>query len=388
MQLPACPASLPRAGADRAPDRALHHSLLAAALLLPLAPGAARAETAPQEGTISYKYLDYQDRQPGADRVGVKAHALALDLPLGESWSFDANAVTDAVSGASPRYHTQRLTPMEDRRNALGVGLTRYFARGSLHVGGSYSSESDYLSRSVSSTLTWFTDESKNTALIAGAAFTRDAINPSNGIVVGERKSVVELLAGVTQVFTPADIAQVIVRHARGDGYYSDPYKAWDERPRERNASTLLLRWNHHLEATDASVRTTYRYYTDTFGLRAHTLGLEFEQPLGAGWAITPLLRLYSQNAASFYVPYNPGPTGQTFPDPGARYYTEDQRLSAFGAVTAGLKVAWQLTPAWLVDAKVEAYRQRGEWALRGRADPGLAPFSATSVQVGVTRRF
>lgn len=366
----------------------LHHSLLAAAALLPLAPGVAMAETAPQQGTLSYKYLDYQDRQPGEDRVGIKAHALALTVPLGESWSFDANAVTDAVSGASPRYHTQRLTPLEDRRNALGVGLTRYFARGSLNVGGNYSKEADYLSRSFSTTLTWFTDEGKNTALIAGAGVTRDEINPTNGIVAGERKAVVEVLAGVTQVLTPADIAQVIVRHARGSGYYSDPYKAWDERPRERNASTLLLRWNHHLDATDASVRTSYRFYTDSFGLRAHTLGLEFEQPLGAGWTVTPVLRLYSQNAASFYVPYNPGPTGQTFPEPGARYYTQDQRLSAFGAVTAGLKLAWQVNPAWSIDAKFEAYRQRGDWALQGRGDPGLAPFDARSVQLGVTHRF
>lgn len=364
------------------------HSLLAAALLLPLVPGAARAETAPQETTVSYKYLDYQDSQPGADRVGVKAHALAVTAPLGESWSFDANAVTDAVSGASPRYHTQRLTPLEDRRNAFGLAVTRYLPRGSLTVGGNHSKESDYLSRSLSASFTWFTDEGKNTALLAGLGATRDEINPSNGIVQGERKAIDEVMAGVTQVLTPTDIAQVIVRHSRGRGYYSDPYKAWDERPRRRNASTLLLRWNHHLEATDASVRSSYRYYTDSFGLRAHTLGLEFEQPLGPQWSVTPLVRLYTQDAASFYVPYNPGPTGQTFPDPGARYYTQDQRLSAFGAVTAGLKVAWHPVPAWTVDAKVEKYRQQAGWALGGGGDPGLARFDAFSFQLGVSHRF
>lgn len=192
------------------------HSLLAAALLLPLVPGAARAETAPQETTVSYKYLDYQDSQPGADRVGVKAHALAVTAPLGESWSFDANAVTDAVSGASPRYHTQRLTPLEDRRNAFGLAVTRYLPRGSLTVGGNHSKESDYLSRSLSASFTWFTDEGKNTALLAGLGATRDEINPSNGIVQGERKAIDEVMAGVTQVLTPTDIAQVIVRHSRG----------------------------------------------------------------------------------------------------------------------------------------------------------------------------
>lgn len=364
------------------------HPLLAAAMLLPLLPAAARAESAPQETTVSYKYLDYQDSQPGADRVGIHAHALALTMPLGESWSFDANAVTDAVSGASPRYHTQRLTPLEDRRNAFGLGVTRYFPRGSLTVSGSHSRESDYLSRSLAASFTWFTDESKNTALLGGLGLTRDTINPSNGIVRDERKAVNEVMAGVTQVLAPGDIAQVILRHSRGSGYYSDPYKAWDERPRRRNASTLLLRWNHHLDATDASMRSSYRYYTDSFGLRAHTLGLEFEQPVGPRWSVTPLVRLYSQNAASFYVPYAPGPTGQTFPDPGARYYTQDQRLSAFGAVTAGVKVAWQPVPGWTLDAKVEKYRQQAGWAVGGGGDPGLARFDATSFQLGVSHRF
>ncbi len=369
-------------------ERTTRHGLLAAALALPCLAAPALAETAPQETTLAYKRLDYQDSQPDADRVRIKAHALSLTAPVGESWSFDATAVTDAVSGASPRYHTQRISPLEDRRDAATLGLTRYLPRGSVTVAGSYSTESDYVSRSLSATLAWFTDESKNTTLTAGVGVTRDQINPTNGVVSGERKAVNEVMAGITQVLTPSDLVQATVRHARGNGYYSDPYKAWDERPRDRNATSLLLRWNHHVAATDASARTSYRYYTDSFGLRAHTLGLEFEQPVGGGWAVTPLARLYSQNAASFYVPYDPNGAGQTFPDAQAKYYTQDQRLSAFGAVTTGIKLAWQVTPSWTVDAKFEKYRQRGHWALQGRGDPGLAPFNASSLQLGMAYPF
>ena len=41
-----------------------------------------------------------------------------------------------------------------------------------------------------------------------------------------------------------------------------------------RNKTTLQLRWNHHLPATGGSARLSYRYFGDSFRVRAHTLGL------------------------------------------------------------------------------------------------------------------
>ncbi|MFM7784819.1 MAG: hypothetical protein ACKPE6_09285, partial [Gammaproteobacteria bacterium] len=52
--------------------RSVGQSLLLAALALPgIQP--ALAENPPERTTIAWKYLDYQDMQPGWDRVGVKA---------------------------------------------------------------------------------------------------------------------------------------------------------------------------------------------------------------------------------------------------------------------------------------------------------------------------
>ena len=58
------------------------------------------------------------------------------------------------------------------------------------------------------------------------------------------------------------------------------------------------------------------------------------------------------------------------------------------GALTVGLKVSKQLNHDWLVDAKVEFYEQRSQWALSGKADTALAPFSARSIQLGISREF
>lgn len=366
----------------------LHASLMSAALMLPLAVASVHAETAPEKSTLSYKGLDYLDSQPDSDRISVKAHALMLTTPINDDWSFTGTVVNDAVSGASPRYHTQRLTKMHDERHGYSAGITHYMPTGTLTATANYSSESDYLSKSLSATGVWYTDESKNTALTAGLGITRDEINPNNHAVVGERKRVNDLMLGVTQVFTPTDIGQLNLRYSQGSGYYSDPYKAFDERPRERNISTVLVRWNHHFEALNGTLRSSYRYYSDTYKIRAHTLGFEYAQVLGQGWTLTPLTRLYSQSAAWFYVPYQPDPdTGQTFPAETATYYTEDQRMSGFGALTLGLKVSRQLSPSWLVDVKFEQYKQKAQWGHAG-GDLALPVFKARSVQLGLSYQF
>lgn len=362
-------------------------ALMAAALALP-AVRSAHADSAPERASLAFKWLDYKDSQRGEDRIRVRAPSALLVLPLSGDWAVGGTLTSDAISGASPAYHTTAITPMHDKRNALELNATRYFANGSLTLGSSVSRESDYLSRNLSVQGS-LADESKNTTWTAGLALGRDRINPSTQIVTNEHKRSTDVLAGVTQVLGTHDIAQLNVGWSSGSGYFSDPYKAMDERPRGRRHTTLLARWNHHFEASSGTLRSSYRYYTDSFGVKAHTLGLEYVQPLTQGWTVTPLLRLYTQTAANFYVdadastdPFPPNPPADW------AHYTEDQRLSAFGARTLGLKLAKQIDANWNVDVKYERYSQRASWTLEGRGSPGLAPFNARSLQLGVSRQF
>ncbi|MCX7056623.1 MAG: DUF3570 domain-containing protein, partial [Proteobacteria bacterium] len=47
-----------------------------------------------------------------------------------------------------------------------------------------------------------------------------------------------------------------------------------------------------------------YRYSRDDWGIHSHTLSIEWVQPIGHGWTVTPGLRYYTQSAADFYTPY------------------------------------------------------------------------------------
>jgi len=369
-------------------------SLLAAALLLPGVQ--ALADEPPAASSISLRYLDYADRQSGLDRIHAHSPSIAVTAPVASDWAIEGTLTADDVSGASPRYHTaiSGASHMHDERKAGDVAATRYFRRGTLTAGAAYSTEHDYVSRALSLNGT-VSSEDNNTTWAFGLAGSRDSINPVNRVVADEHKRTVSVLAGVTRVLTPNDIGQLTLTRTNGSGYYNDPYKLFDNRPRSRGENTVLLRWNHFVDATGGTTRLGYRYFSDSYRIRAHTLSAEYVQPLAGGWSLVPELRLYSQSAAYFYYdPVYDAALGAPFPpgfangaDPN-RLTSPDQRLSGFGAVTAGLKVVREIGKLWTVDVKVEGYEQRGSWRLFHDGSPGLAPLHARMLQVGLTRRW
>ena len=368
-------------------------AVLAAAL--PVTP--ASAETPPEKTTIAVKYGNYQDSQSGWTRVSVDAPQFYILAPVGSDWSVEGSAVVDSVSGASPRMHTQRsgASVMSDERTAADVKVTRYLGRTAVAASVAISDEHDYRSRAFGLQGRWSSDDNNRT-WTAGVGLTRDKIdNQSNGVntAINQRKNVQEIMGGLTQVLSPVDIAQFNLTRSMGSGYYNDPYKTFDQRPDKRDAWIALVRWNHHLKAMDATARTSYRYYSDTFGVRSHTTDLELVKTVGA-WTFTPGLRYYTQSAAKFY--FDPVLDSQgryleleTFQRASAISgdRSADQRLAAFGALTLSLKASYAFTPATSGDVKVDLYRQATSLRLGG-GSPGLDPMNARVLQVGLTHRF
>ncbi len=361
-------------------------------MLLPGA-AAAQSEGGPGPASVAFKWLSYEDWQPGLQRIRVTSPSLLARLPIGERFGLEASATIDNVAGASPRWHSaiSGASRMQDRREAGDVKLTRYGERHSLALGVAVSDEDDYVSRAVSLEGRWSSDDN-NRSWNAGVALTRDRIGSSDDFTLAERRRTVEATAGVTQALSRTDIVQFGLTLSEGRGYYSDPYKRIDQRPAQRRQRIATLRWNHHVEPLNLTLRSHYRAYGDSFGVRSHTLLLEPMFAAGERFTVTPSLRLYSQSAARFY--YDPvySFVGEPFP-PGyfespPRFLSPDQRLSAFGALTLGLKLQARLSDAWTADVKFERYEQRSAWRVGGPGSPGLARFSARFVQWGLARKF
>jgi len=354
-------------------------SIVAAALALP---GVASAETAPEQGEVALKFLHYQDQQPGLERVTVNAPSLYVLAPLSAHWSLQGSLVHDAVSGASPRSHADisSASVMHDERTAGDLKLTRYFDRTVVSVGVALSNEHDYRSKAFSLEARQSSSDN-NTTWNLGLGLTHDDINPVNQVVVDEKRKTTELSAGVTQAWSANDLVQANLTLGSGSGYFNDPYKVDDARPRARRQQALLLSWNHHVPGWGGTLRSSYRLYHDSFNVQSHTLEATWVQPLNERFTLSPTLRYYTQRAASFYVDPGADLTGAT-------YYSTDTRLSAFGAITLGAKLAWKIDKRWSADVALNHYQQRAGWRIGGAASAETASLSANWLQLGVKSTF
>ncbi len=381
-------------------------SILAAALALPgVLPSAQAQVTVPNATLIQFKYLYYRDYQASGgvnnngERMTVQSPALYLLAPISETWVFEIGAVYDSVSGASPYFHTVLSgasgRPIEDGRTAIDATVTKYFGRTAISVRGAYSTEDDYKSTAGGLTLRHATPD-QNTTFMIGGGYSSDEVSPTDGPQFTRTRDMIDGIVGITQVLGRNDVGQANLYFARQTGYLTDPYKALygiDQRPDTRNQTVALFRWNHYFDGLNASLRSSYRFYDDDWEVTAHTVVFEWAQILPEGFTLTPSLRYTTQSSAFFYYDpvYDPV-LGAPFP-PGYLnnpngFYTSDQRLSAFGGITPGIKIAKSFVGGWSVDAKAEYYEQRGDWRLGGDGSPGLQDFKAQFYQVGVSRKF
>ena len=354
----------------------------------------AHAEGAPEKGAIAFKYLYYQDSQPGLKRITVNSPSVHVLAPVGKDWAVEGSLVVDTLSGATPRWQSSisSASKMKEERAAGDIKVTRYFDRSSYSIGLSQSTEHDYASTAISLNGSWSTDDN-NTTWNIGVASSDDSIVPTNGGVnnIGKRKKrASELLVGLTQALSSTDLFQLNFTLSAGEGYYDDPYKLLDVRPGQRKQAAMLARWNHHFDGDGSTLRSGYRYYRDSYGIQAHTLLLDWAKPVSEDLMVTPTMRYYTQSAARFYVEPELDANGQIVIPTAtpAGLNSGDHRLSAFGALTLGLKVDYKITNDWSVDGKLEAYEQRSEWRAGEKATVGLDPFRATFVQFGARYKF
>ena len=84
-------------------------------------------------------------------------------------------------------------------------------------------------------------------------------------------------------------------------------------------------------------LRSYYRYYTDDFGIKAHTF--EFETPLkiNSSFTVSPFYRYHTQTASKYFAPKNEHLSTET-------YYTSDYDLSELYAHKYGVGLKYYPT--------------------------------------------
>ncbi len=90
----------------------------------------------------------------------------------------------------------------------------------------------------------------------------------------------------------------------------------------------------HYFAGSRFVLRSYYRYYTDDWGIRAHTVNLEAPVKLNPYLSVSPFYRYYTQTASDYFAPLRE----HTIAD---ALYTSDYDLSAFQSHFAGLNIRY-----------------------------------------------
>ncbi len=273
-------------------------------------------------------------------------------LPLELNSQFEPTGRLDSrlvhtMSGASP-----------ETRRQVNLTLSREYADSAWRVGAGVSHEHDYDSTFVSFGSRWDLNHNATT-LNAGVSYTSsdsESLIASGGVrfiydacpfLCDPVASTIEVTenddriirgaredwtatTGVTQILNRDSVLAASVGFTLAQGYlansykivelyfidpelqifalpgsyYSDPSSLLERRPVERNQFTLDLRYVLHVAAANGALHLGYRFFQDDWGIGAHTFDIDWAQPLGHGWMLTPRMRYYTQSAADFYVPY------------------------------------------------------------------------------------
>jgi len=121
-----------------------------------------------------------------------------------------------------------------------------------------------------------------------------------------------------------------------------------------------------------------YRFYTDDFGILAHTFALDAPVKLSPRWSIIPFGRVYTQTASKFFNPFDENLETSTF-------YTSDYDLSNFNSYKLGLGFSY-VPFAWLGKSNSQFKEFSLRYSYYWRTDGLYAHIISTYIDFGFRR--
>lgn len=346
------------------------------------------------EDHFDYRYESYKEDD---GRIGVDTQSWLFEKKITPWLSLQGEAVYDVISGATPTgappatdikipfpppgpYNsTVPVTYMRDRREAGVMNGILTFGPHHITPQFSFSSEHDYISYGAA--LNYSLDlNQKNTTLNVGWSHDWDTIiaTPFTYIGKNQRKNTDDFLLGVNQLLGSKTVLTVDGTFRNSHGYEDDPYRGvffsdypqadlnnpilfQEHRPGYRHAGIAYASLMQYITPLHGSLEGSYRFYYDTFGIRASTVGLSWHQKIGKMFLISPLFRYYYQTAATFYAPQFLGDPSNPFDShPRPSYYSADYRLSEMETFALGVEASARVTDWLTLDLGFKRYIMRG----------------------------
>lgn len=296
-----------------------------------LAAGTGRAVTLPED---SAEALYHVYKGGGLTASGP---ALLVRKSIADKVSLSGSYYVDSVSSASIDVVTT-ASPYKEKRTEYGFGADYVYRDSQISVSGSTSKEPDYQAQSMGVDVSQEVFGGMTTVTLG---YTRSSDKVGQKGTPGWIDTVKHwnYRVGVTQILTPSWIASANFEAVSDDGYLGSPYRVarvfgaaiLERLPRTRSSRAIKLRAVGELGSRNA-MRAEYRYFWDTWDIKAHTAELGYSRHFGERWLADAYGRLHTQDKALFY---SDNAQVETL------YVTRNRQLGTFDSTTLGARLAW-----------------------------------------------
>ncbi|WP_434784066.1 DUF3570 domain-containing protein [Marinobacter apostichopi] len=311
------------------------------ALLLTLAAPLVSAATLPEDN-VDMLYHRYD----GGGMV-IDGPSVLVRKNAGPQVSFTGQYYVDSVSAASVDV-LATASPYTEERDEYSLGVDYLHEDAILSLGYTNSSENDYEANTVyfSVSQEFFGGMSTVTMGYANGWDDVGRVGNDNFSEEADRRN---YQLGLSQVLTRNSLLGIDLEVVSDEGFLQNPYR--QNRFRDPNDSTSFLyqpeRYPETRTSTSvatralyylpyrASIRGEYRYFTDSWGIDAHTVELAYVHALNNRWTLEGSVRYYTQEAADFYSDLYEFENSQT-------HLARDKELSTLSGTTLGTGAVYE----------------------------------------------
>ena len=269
--------------------------------------------------------------------VTADGPALLVRKSLADKVSLSGSYYVDSVSNASIDVVTT-ASPFKEKRTSYDFNVDYAYRDSMMSMGVYRSKEPDYQADSFSIDVA---QEVYGNMTTVALGFTRgfDKVGKKGEPSFTDQAKHWQYRLGLTQVLTPRMLASANLEVVSDSGYLGNPYRAArvfgasvpERMPRTRTSRAVKFRVIGDLGDRNAA-RAEYRYFWDTWDIKAHTLEGGYSRYIGTDWLADGFARLYSQSGALFYAD---NATTET------TYLTRNRQLGDFRSFGIGGKLSY-----------------------------------------------
>jgi hypothetical protein len=317
--------------------------LIAAGLLLEHLP--ANADVLPDQ-RADVLYHSYS-----GGGVTVSGPSVLVLKHVGQNADVSANYYVDTISSASIDV-VSTASPYTEQRTQGNVSVDYLHAKSMFNMGYTNSTENDYKANTANLDITQnlFGDM---TTVSMGYSRGWDTVGKNGQPSFSADVSRQNYRLGLSQVLTKDLLVDASYELGTDQGFLNNPYRSVryldsssgkgysyepEIYPKTRTGNALAATVRYYLPYR-AKLQGRYRFYTDTWGITAHTVDFGYTQPLHDKWSLDLSYRYYTQGQATFYSDLFPYPNAQN-------YLARDRELSSFNSQSFGMGLSYDFTRA------------------------------------------